>query len=202
MRVSAPFSSLLCLPGVWVRSVRFEPDRVVVTVALRRRRLHCPKCSHSTRHRESKQHHESAWRRLDLGRWRLEVHARWRGLVCPAHGALVEGVPFARDGARFARDFENLVVRHEAPLNRVGCRSPPPDLSQQFGEAGQPDPGDAGSGGSSPVKAGTGRYCQMAWVRRARQRGVTQVNQWLNPREPRTGSKPGGFGPASSARPR
>ena len=110
MRVSTVFSRLLCLPGVWVRSVSFEPDRVVVTVALRRRRLRCPKCSYSTRHRESKQHHDSVWRHLDLGRWRLEVHARLRRLRCPEHGAHVEGVPFARDGARFTRDFENLVT--------------------------------------------------------------------------------------------
>ena len=66
---------------------------------------------------------------------------------------------------------------------------------------GQPDPGDAGSGGSSPDNAGTGQYRQMAWVRQARQRGVTQVNQWLNPRKTRTGSKSGGSGPGSSARP-
>ena len=35
MRVTSAFSRLLALPGVWVRSVRIEPDRVVVTVALR-----------------------------------------------------------------------------------------------------------------------------------------------------------------------
>ena len=110
MRVSAAFSRLLDLPGVWVRKVVFEPDRVVVTVALRRRRLHCPKCSYYTRHRENKQHHDSTWRHLDLGTWRLEVHARLRRLRCPEHGAHVEGVPFARDGARFTRDFENLVA--------------------------------------------------------------------------------------------
>ncbi|HZL47910.1 MAG TPA: transposase [Solirubrobacteraceae bacterium] len=110
MRVSTAFSRLLCLSGVWVRRVEFEPIQVVVTVALRRYRLRCPKCSYSTRHRESKQHHDSAWRHLDLGVWRLEIHARLRRLRCPEHGALVEGVPFARDGARFTRDFENLVA--------------------------------------------------------------------------------------------
>jgi transposase len=110
MRVTSAFSRLLSVPGVWVRSVRFEPDRVVVMVALRARRLDCPKCSYSTRHRESRQHHDSVWRHLDLGRWRLEVHARLRRLRCPVHGALVEGVPFARDGARFTRDFEDLVA--------------------------------------------------------------------------------------------
>ena len=110
MRVSTAFSRLLDLSGVWVRKVRFEPDRVVVTVALRRRLLHCPKCSYSTPHRENKQLHDSVWRHLDLGRWRLEVHARLRRLRCPEHGVHVEGVPFARDGARCTRDFDNLVA--------------------------------------------------------------------------------------------
>jgi transposase len=110
MRVTSAFSRLLDLPGVWVRSVSFEADRVLVVVVLRRRRLRCPKCSYCTRHRESRQHHDSVWRHLDLGRWRLEVHARLRRLRCPEHGVHVEGVPFARDGARFTRDFESLVA--------------------------------------------------------------------------------------------
>jgi transposase len=110
MRVSTAFSRLLCLPGVWVRSVSFEPDRVLITVVLRARLLRCPKCSYSTRNRESRQHHDSVWRHLDLGRWRLEVHARLRRVRCPEHGTHVEGVPFARDGARFTRDFEDLVA--------------------------------------------------------------------------------------------
>ena len=47
MRVTTAFSRLLCLPGVWVRKVRFEPDRVIVEVALKRRRLICPECGYS-----------------------------------------------------------------------------------------------------------------------------------------------------------
>jgi hypothetical protein len=46
MRVTAAFSRLLDLPGVWVKKVRFEPGRVMVWVALRRKRLCCPKCSY------------------------------------------------------------------------------------------------------------------------------------------------------------
>jgi len=110
MRVTAAFSRLLKLPGVSVKKVRFEPDRVVVLVALRRRRLHCPKCCYTTRHRENRQTHESVWRHLDLGVWRLEVRATLRRLRCPEHGVHVEGVPFARDGARFTRDFDDLVA--------------------------------------------------------------------------------------------
>jgi transposase len=110
VRITTAFNRLLDLNGVWVRKVRFEPGRVVVTVALKRRRLQCPKCSYSTPHRESRQHHDSVWRHLDLGVRRLEVQARLRRLRCPEHGALVEGVPFARYGARFTRDFEDLVA--------------------------------------------------------------------------------------------
>jgi transposase len=110
VRVCAAFCRLLDLPGVWVRRVRFEPRRVVVTVALRRRRLQCPKCPYMTWHRENEQHHDSTWRHLDLGTWRLEVHARLRRLRCPEHGVHVEGVPFARDGARCTRDFDDLVA--------------------------------------------------------------------------------------------
>jgi RNA-directed DNA polymerase len=41
-------------------------------------------------------------------------------------------------------------------------------LSQQgLRSWGQPDPGGAGEGGSSPDEAGTRQDCQMAWVRRA-----------------------------------
>lgn len=110
MRVTAAFCRLLRLPGVWVRGVCFEEHRVVVTVALRRRRLHCPECPYSTRARYDTRPVLSRWRHLDLGAWRLEVVAELRRLSCPTHGERTEGVPFARPGSRFSRDFEDLVA--------------------------------------------------------------------------------------------
>ena len=109
MRVTTAFSRLLRLPEVWVRKVRFEPDRVLVEVALKRRRLVCPECGYSTRARKDTRPDMSVWRHLDLGIWRLEVHCRRRRLWCPEHGARTEGVPFARPGSEFTRDFECLV---------------------------------------------------------------------------------------------
>ena len=123
MRVTAAFFRLLDLPGVWVKKVRFEPGRVVVWVALRRKRLCCPKCSYSTMARENVQDHDSVWRHVDLGVWRLEVRARLRRLRCPEHGVHVEGVPFARDGARFTRDLEDLVAWLMTKTDRTAvCR--------------------------------------------------------------------------------
>lgn len=109
MRVTAAFSRLLRLPGVVVRKVAFEPGKVVVTVALRRRRLLCPECSFSTAARYDRRPVESFWRHLDLGAWRLEVRAELRRVSCPAHGTRTEGVPFARAGSHFTTDFEDLV---------------------------------------------------------------------------------------------
>jgi len=38
------------------------------------------------------------------------VRAVLRRLRCPSHGVVTEGVPFARAGARFTRDFEDLIA--------------------------------------------------------------------------------------------
>jgi len=111
VRVTTAFSRLLRLgKGVLVKKVRFEPDSVIVEVALRRRRLICPECGYATRARKDIRPENSVWRHLDLGVWRLELHCRRRRLVCPVHGARTEAVPFARPGAEFTRDFECLVA--------------------------------------------------------------------------------------------
>lgn len=122
MRVSSAFSRLVCLPGVWVRDVRFEADRVIVEVALRRRRLHCPRCGFSTRSRRDTRPVLSVWRHLDLGVWRLEIRCRRRRLRCPRHGVLAEGVPFARHRSHFTRDFECLVAWLAARTDKTAIR--------------------------------------------------------------------------------
>jgi transposase len=110
VRVTTAFSRLLRLKGVSISDVRFEPDRVVVDVVLRRRRLVCPLCEHSTRARKDTRPVDTVWRHLDLATWRLEVRCRRRRLSCPEHGVRAEGVPFARHGSEFTRDFECLVA--------------------------------------------------------------------------------------------
>jgi transposase len=102
---------LLQLAGVNVAAVAFERDRVVVDVRLRRRRLECPRCGWSTRWRYDTQRHPSTWRALDLGVWRVTVRATLRRLACrPCQRVVVEAVGFARHGARFTRDVEDLVA--------------------------------------------------------------------------------------------
>ena len=110
MRVTTAFWRLLRLEGVWVRAVAFDEDRVVVRVALRRRRLVCPLCTFCTAASEGVQAHDSVWRHLDLGSWRLEIRARLRQLRCPEHGVHVEAVPFARHRAGLTRDLDDLVA--------------------------------------------------------------------------------------------
>jgi transposase len=110
VRVTTAFSRLLRLEGVWIRNVRFEADRVLVEVALRRKRLVCPLCEYSTRSRKDTRPEDTVWRHLDLGSWRLEVRCRRRRIDCPAHGIHAEGVPFARPRSEFTRDFECLVA--------------------------------------------------------------------------------------------
>ena len=111
MRVTTAFKRLLRLDGVNVTAVEFKPAAVVVTVALRRRKLCCPLCSYRTGAAYEIQRRDvSRWRHLDLGTWRLEVRAELRRLRCPTHGVRVEAVPFAHHGSGFTADFEALVA--------------------------------------------------------------------------------------------
>lgn len=110
MRVTTAFNRLLRLDGVNVTNVEFLATIVRVTVALRRRRLVCGRCGYSTRFRYDTRPVASSWRHLDLGVWQLDLRASLRRLDCPTHGVVVEGVPFARPGAKLTRDFDDLLA--------------------------------------------------------------------------------------------
>lgn len=110
MRVTTAFSRLLRLDGVNVTGVVFGLNVIVVSVALKRRRLVCPHCGYRTRWRYDTREQPSSWRHLDLGVWRVEIRCRLRRLRCPTHGVVVEGVDFARSGAHLSRDLDDLLA--------------------------------------------------------------------------------------------
>ena len=124
MRVTTAYNRMLGLPGVWVRDVAFGAEGMVVTVCLRRKRPLCSGCGAGGL--KVKDQRVKRWRHLDVGGGRCLIECRLRRLYCPGCGDLPEMVEWARGGARYTRDFDDLTGRHEAPTDRVGCRSPPP----------------------------------------------------------------------------
>lgn len=111
VRATTLLNELLDLPGITVRGVSLpQPGQLVVEVALRRQRLQCPQCGWSTRARYDRRSVASRWRHLDFGRRQVQIRAQLRRLCCPVHGVRTEAVPFARPGAGFTRDFEDLVA--------------------------------------------------------------------------------------------
>jgi transposase len=108
VRVTTAFNRMLDLPGASVLGVRFERQGVVVRVRLRRRRKVCGRCgqlvraTHETRLRR--------WRHLDLGGQRCLIECELRRVRCPDCGVKVEGVAWARPGARHTRDLEDVVA--------------------------------------------------------------------------------------------
>ena len=110
MRVTTVFKRLLRLDGVHVVDVEFFARLIVVSVALRRRRLICPHCGWKTSARYDTRADSSRWRHLDVGVFAVEVHATLRRLRCPTHGVVVEAVPFARPGAHLTGDFDDLLA--------------------------------------------------------------------------------------------
>lgn len=114
MRATTLLNRLLDLPGVAAvdpQSWQVEPGggEIGVRVRLTRRRLVCPECSYATAHRYDTRDVDSSWRHLDFGGRVCRIRVRRRRLRCPEHGVLAEGVPFARPGSGFTRDFEQLV---------------------------------------------------------------------------------------------
>lgn len=108
MRATTAFNKMLQIPGAHVTGIRFTPEGIVVDLARRARRLRCP-CGWSTAAVYDRS--VRCWRGLDLGATKLFLRAAIRRLRCRACGRVrTEEVPWARPGARFTRDFEDVVA--------------------------------------------------------------------------------------------
>ena len=108
MRVTTAFNRMLGLPGAWVKDVAFGEQGMIVVVALRRERPVCAGCG--ARGLQVKDYRVRRWRHLDVGGMRCEIECRIRRLYCPGCGDRPELVEWARDGARYTRDFEDLAA--------------------------------------------------------------------------------------------
>jgi transposase len=107
VRVTTAFNRLLALDGARVSDVIFDPQGVIVCVALRRRRLICCRCGQV--YRASYDRAWRRWRHLDVLGRRCYLEYELRRVECRDCGVRVEAVPWARPGARHTRDFEDLV---------------------------------------------------------------------------------------------
>lgn len=108
MRATTAFNKMLAIPGAHVTAVAFTSDGVVVDLARRAKRLRCP-CGWSTRAVYDRS--RRSWRGLDLGAVRVVLRAEIRRLWCRRCARVrTEQVLWARPGARFTRDFEDVVA--------------------------------------------------------------------------------------------
>jgi transposase len=117
VRVTTAFNRMLGLPGAWVRDVEFGERAVIVTVALRRKQPICSGCG--ARGLKIKDHRVKRWRHLDVGGVRCAIECRLRRLYCPGCGDLPEHVEWARGGARYTRDFDDLTAWLAQQMNQT-----------------------------------------------------------------------------------
>ena len=108
MRVTTAFNRMLGLAGAWVRDVVFGSEAVIVTVVLRAEKPVFSGCG--ARGLGVKEHRTKRWRALDLGACRCVVECRLRRLYCPGCGDVYEAVPWARAGAKYTREFDDLAA--------------------------------------------------------------------------------------------
>ena len=117
MRVTTAYNRMLELPGAWVRDVAFGEQAMIVTVALRRKKPICSGCG--ARGLPIKDQRVRRWRHLDVGGVRCVVECRIRRLYCPGCGDLPEMVEWARPGARYTRDFDDLTAWLAQQMNQT-----------------------------------------------------------------------------------
>jgi transposase len=108
VRVTTAFNRMLGLAGAWVRDVAFGSEAVIVTVVLRSHKPVCSGCG--ARGLGVKEHRTKRWRHLDLGACRCVIECQLRRVYCPGCGDVYEAVPWARAGAKYTREFDDLAA--------------------------------------------------------------------------------------------
>ena len=108
MRVTTAFNRMLGLPGAWVRDVEFGAR------GDDRDRRAAPQAADLLGLRGARPEDQGSsvkrWRHLDVGGLRCVIECRLRRLYCPGCGDLPEQVEWARGGARYTRDFDDLTA--------------------------------------------------------------------------------------------
>jgi transposase len=117
VRVTTAYNRMLGLAGAWVRDVEFGQQAMIVTVALRRKQPVCSGCG--ARGLKVKDQRVKRWRHLDVGGLRCYIECRLRRLYCPGCGDVYEAVEWARGGARYTRDFDDLVAWLAQQMNQT-----------------------------------------------------------------------------------
>lgn len=109
MRVQTLLNKTLRLPGLWVRDIQINADRLRIYVRRRFRNLTCPHCK--TRVFARYDQRQRSWQHLALWGLRVEIVGTIRRLFCTTCRAVVtEDVPWARHGSDFTRPFEDAVA--------------------------------------------------------------------------------------------
>src|SRR5450631_4501902 len=180
VRVTTAFNRMLGLPGAWVRDVAFGSEAVIVTVVLRAEKPVCSGCG--ARGLGVKEHRTKRWRALDLGACRCVVECRLRRLYCPGCGDVYEAVPWARAGAKYTREFDDLAAwlgaadepdaGHEVAADRLEVGRQHPRARRR----GQARPGPLGRAGVDRLRRGLiRRRAQVPDLRRRSPPGPDRV---------------------------
>lgn len=112
MRDSTLWRALVGVENTVIEGVDFDPDELVVTVAVRpvaRRQNRCGKCERPAVRYDAGRGRRW-WRTLDLGTIRCRLEAAAPRVRCRVHGVVVGHVPWARHGARSTRVFDEQIA--------------------------------------------------------------------------------------------
>jgi transposase len=117
VRIETVFRKLLGVTGMSVKSVTFNESGLVIDVAPRWRQPRCSGCNEIGTIYDTAE--QRAWRHLALGRIPFWLRYAPRRVDCECCGVLVEKVPWAAQGSRFTREFEELAAYLAQKMDRT-----------------------------------------------------------------------------------